>query len=90
MSNTRTNRRQPLGPIEHNRRQMLGQPPGQQEAVMLAAALGLALDQAGLAPGCARCVRREKAAGVAEPQIRQAVTWQDGEPVCWDDFEVRP
>ena len=61
----------------------------QHEAVMLAAALGLALDQAGLAPGCARCVRREKAAGVAEPQIRQAVTWQDGEPVCWDDFEVR-
>ena len=60
----------------------------QHEAVMLAAALGLALDQAALAPGCARCVRREKAAGAAEPQIRQAVTWQDGEPVCWDDFEV--
>ena len=57
----------------------------------LAAVLGLALEQAALGtlqPGCARCVRREKAAGAAEPQIRQAVTWQDGEPVCWDDFEL--
>jgi len=55
----------------------------------LAAVLGLALDQAPLQPGCARCVAREKAAGAAEPQVRQAVTWQDGEPVCYEDFGVR-
>ena len=54
----------------------------------LAAMLGLALDQAPLQPGCARCVAREKAARAENPQVRQAVTWQDGEPVCYEDFRV--
>jgi hypothetical protein len=62
--------------------------PAQDGAMMLAAALGLALDQAALQPGCARCVAREKAAGAVAPQVRVAVTWQDGEPVCYEDFEV--
>ena len=54
----------------------------------LAAVLGLALDRAALQPGCARCVAREKAARADNPQVRQAVTWQDGEPVCYEDFGV--
>ena len=62
--------------------------PAQDGAMMLAAALALALDQAPLQPGCARCVAREKAAGAAEPRIRVAVTWQDGEPVCYEDFAL--
>ena len=64
--------------------------PAQDSAMMLAAALALALDQAPLQPGCARCVAREKAAGAAEPRIRVAVTWQDGEPVCYEDYEIAP
>ena len=55
----------------------------------LAAVLGLALDRANLQPGCAVCVAREKSAGAENPQVREAVTWQDGQPVCYEDFEVR-
>jgi hypothetical protein len=80
VSNTRTTSR-PLRSVPQ---------PAQDGAMMLAAALALALDQAPLQPGCARCVNREKAADAAQPQIRVAVTWQDGQPVCYEDFEVRP
>ena len=83
MSNTRTNRRVALGPIERQ--------PGQQEAVMLAAALGLALDRAMLQPGCVRCVRARKIAeaggDVELPLIAQSVTWLPGVgPVCYGCF----
>jgi hypothetical protein len=80
VSNTRTTSR-PLRSVPQ---------PAQDGAMMLAAALGLALDQAPLQPGCARCVDREKRAGAAQPQIRVAVTWQDGQPVCYEDYEVSP
>lgn len=56
----------------------------------LAAALSFALDGAQLQPGCARCVAREKAAGAVEPMVRAAVTWQDGEPVCYEHYQVIP
>jgi hypothetical protein len=79
VSNTRTTSR-PLRSVPQ---------PAQDGAMMLAAALGLALDQAPLQPGCARCVDREKRAGAAQPRIRVAVTWQDGQPVCYEDYEVR-
>ena len=54
----------------------------------LAALLSMALDKANLQPGCAVCVQREKSAGAENPQVREAVTWQDGRPVCYEDFEV--
>lgn len=79
MANTRTTRPPLRRPVE---------PSAQDGAMMLAAALGLALERAPLQPGCARCVAREKAAGALEPQVRVAVTWQDGQPVCYEDYEA--
>jgi hypothetical protein len=38
-------------------------------------------------PGCARCVARAKRGGTLTG-VNQAVTWQDGEPVCFTDFEI--
>ena len=62
----------------------------QAQAVLNAAALGLALDQANLQPGCVRCVRKAKtaeAAGEEMPDVHESVTWlPDVGPVCYGCF----
>ncbi len=64
--------------------------PDQQQAVMLAAALSLALRDMPLQPGCVRCVRAAKtaeAAGGVVPGISQAITFlPDVGPVCYGHF----
>lgn len=63
---------------------MTALPPGPQNpALVLAAALGAALDNRAWQPACARCVARAKTSGDETLRVPQALTWQGGEPVCY-------
>lgn len=68
----------------------------QRLASLIAAAVAIALEQTAFQPGCARCVHEKKIAEAIavkaledrpETTVRQALTWQDGQPVCWEHFD---